>query len=67
MLSLSVFAEVAQYDPKMRSYEDNIKIHSAFQRQRSAMLCTLSKNGKLENLKYLGEFEQDFQNYWIYP
>ncbi len=63
---LPFFAENAQNDPKTHSYEDNAKFHSAFSPTMLSYASRFRRNwGVIENLKYLGEFEEDFQKCWL--
>jgi hypothetical protein len=64
---LPFFTENAQNDPKTHSYEDNAKFHSAFLPTTLSYASRFWRNrGVIENLEYLGEFEEDFRKCWLY-
>ncbi len=60
------FAENAQNDPKMHSYEDSAKFNSAFSATRRSHASRFwRKRRVIENLEYLCEFEEYFQKCWL--
>jgi hypothetical protein len=64
---LRFFAKNAQNDPKTHNCEDSAKFDSAFS---ATMLSHASrfrrKRRVIENLDYLGEFEEYFRKCWLY-
>jgi hypothetical protein len=64
---LHIFAKNAQNGPITHSYEDNAKFHSTFLATTlNYATCFWRKREVIENIKYLGDYEEDFWKCWLY-
>jgi hypothetical protein len=62
----TLFAKNAQNDWKTHSYKDNAKIHSTFSATTLSYGTRFRRKRAIKNFEYLGEFEEDFQEGWLY-
>jgi hypothetical protein len=64
---LRFFAENAQNDPKMHSYEDYAKFNAAISATTLSHTSRFwRKRRVIENFEYLGEIEEYFRKCWLY-
>ncbi len=64
---LQFFAENAQNDTKTHGYEDSAKFHSAFSATTLIYATRFQrKRVVIENVEFLGEFEDDLRTCWLY-
>jgi hypothetical protein len=63
---LRFFADNAQNDPKMHSYEDSDKFNFAFSATTLSIASRFRQKRVIKNFEYLGEFEAYFRKWWTY-